>query len=113
MLVLDDTTLDKPYASRIELVTYHWSGKHRRVVKGINLLTLLWTDGKALVPCDFSVYDKPLGGGTKNERFREMLKKAKERGFKPAYVLFNSWYAGLKNLKVLAGYGWSWLKRLD
>ena len=68
MLVLDDITLDKPYGSRIELVTYHWSGKHRRVVKGINLLTLLWTDGKALVPCDFSVYDKLLEGGTKKER---------------------------------------------
>ena len=28
VLVLDDTALDKPYASRMELVTYHWSGKH-------------------------------------------------------------------------------------
>ena len=35
LLVLDDTTLDKPYAEKMELVTYHWSGKHGRVVKGI------------------------------------------------------------------------------
>lgn len=42
-LVLDDSTLDKPYARRIELVTRHWSGKHKSVVMGINLLTLLWT----------------------------------------------------------------------
>jgi len=42
-LVLDDTTLDKPYAQKMDLVTYHWSGKHQRVVKGIALLTLLWT----------------------------------------------------------------------
>ncbi|MHA1432111.1 MAG: IS701 family transposase, partial [Candidatus Freyarchaeota archaeon] len=40
VLVLDDTTLDKPYASKMELVTYHWSGKHQRVVKGISLITL-------------------------------------------------------------------------
>lgn len=60
LLVLDDTTLDKPYATKMELVTYHFSGKHKRVVKGIALLTLLWTDGKALIPCDFRVYDKPL-----------------------------------------------------
>ena len=114
VLVLDDTTLDKPYASekKMELVTYHWSGKHQRVVKGINLITLLWTDGKALIPCDFRVYDKPLGGGTKNEHFREMLKKAQERGFKPLYVLFDSWYASLKNLKTARSYGWLWLTRL-
>ena len=53
VLVLDDTTLDKPYARKMELVTRHWSGKHRRVVAGINLLTLLWSDGCALIPCDF------------------------------------------------------------
>jgi hypothetical protein len=42
MLVLDDTTLDKPYAQAIELVSRHWSGKHHRVVWGINLLSLVW-----------------------------------------------------------------------
>ena len=48
LLILDDTTLDKPYANKIEhvwrrgIATWHWSGKHRRTVKGINLLTLLW-----------------------------------------------------------------------
>ena len=41
LLILDDTTLDKPYAQHIELVHRHWSGKHHQVVKGINLLTLL------------------------------------------------------------------------
>src|SRR3954447_18336414 len=39
MLILDDSTLDKHYARKIELVTRHWSGKHRRVVRGINLIT--------------------------------------------------------------------------
>lgn len=47
VLVLDDTTLDQPYARKMELVTRHWSGKHRRVVSGINRLTLLWTAAAA------------------------------------------------------------------
>ena len=35
----------------MELVTRrHWSGKPRRVVPGVNLLTLLWTDRRALIP---------------------------------------------------------------
>ncbi len=41
LLVLDDSTLDKPHARSIELVTRHWSGKHHAVVRGINLVTLL------------------------------------------------------------------------
>ena len=61
VLVLDDSTLDKPYARRIELVTRHWSGKHHRVVLGINLISMVWSDGNAVIPCDFRVYDKPIG----------------------------------------------------
>ena len=112
VLVLDDTTLDKPYARKMELVTRHWSGKHRQVVLGINLLTLLWTDGEALIPCDFRLYDKPLGGHTKNEHFRVMLEAAKARGFAPGFVLFDSWYASLENLKAIRSYGWAWLTQL-
>jgi hypothetical protein len=118
MLVMDDTTLDKPYSEKIELVTYHWSGKHHRVAKGINLITTLWTDGKRLIPCDFRVYDKPLGengpfgGKWKNEHFRDMLIEAKERGLKPAYVLFDSWYSGLDNLKLIRKLGWHWFTRM-
>ena len=36
---LDDTTLDKSYAQKIDLVSRHWSGKHKRVVGSINLLS--------------------------------------------------------------------------
>ena len=34
ILVVDDSTLDKPYARHIDLVTRHWSGKHHAVVRG-------------------------------------------------------------------------------
>jgi hypothetical protein len=112
LLVLDDTTLDKPYAQKMELVTYHWSGKHRRVVRGINLQTLLWSDGKALVPCDFRVYAKAQDGKGKNDHFLAMLEEAKRRGFQPGFVLFDSWYASLRNLKGIQSYGWHWLTRL-
>jgi hypothetical protein len=58
------------------------------------------------------VYDKPQGGKTKNEHFQEMLRKAQERGFRPEYVLMDSWYASLKNLKLIASFGWFFLTRL-
>ena len=112
VLVLDDSTLDKPYAKRIELVTRHWSGKHHRVVWGINLISMVWSDGHACIPCDFRVYDKPIGGHNKNEHFRAMLASAQARGFQPACVVFDSWYASLDNLKRIRSYEWSWLTRL-
>jgi putative transposase len=118
ILVLDDTTLDKPYAEKMELVTRHWSGKHHDVVLGINLITTLWTDGERLIPCDFRVYDKPMGdkgpfgGKDKNEHFRDMLTTAKERGFNPRFVSFDSWYTALDNLKLIRSLGWHWFARM-
>lgn len=110
-LVLDDSTLDKPYARKIELVTNHWSGKHHRTVLGINLITLLWTDGDRKIPCDYRIYNKA-DGLTKHDHFWEMLLMAKARGFRPEYVLFDGWYASLENLKQIRGFGWRWLTRL-
>ena len=36
----DDSVLDKPYShpAKVDLVGYFWTGKHKRSVKGINLI---------------------------------------------------------------------------
>lgn len=136
LLILDDTTPDKPYTNKIEHVTWHGSGKHGKAVKGINLLTLLWrgsaengtsedgasedgaseeeAPGKASpdphVPCDFRLYEQ--GGKTKNENVRDMLDRAAERNFALEIVLFDSWYSGLDNLKKVGDLEWTFLTRL-
>jgi putative transposase len=113
LLVLDDSTLDKPYARHMNLVGYHWSGKHRRVVRGINLLTLLWTDGDALWPCDYRLTDPVQGKAkTKNDHFRDLLAAAAARGLRPRCVVFDEWYSGRPNLKGVRGYGWTFLTQL-
>lgn len=112
MLVVDDSTLDKPYARKMALVTSHWSGKHGCVVRGISLTSLIWTDGEARLPCDFRVYHKEQDGLTKNDHFRSMLGAAKRRGFRPKLVAFDSWFASLKNLKLLRQFRWHWLTQL-
>ena len=109
VLVLDDTTLDKPYGPNIELVQYHWSGKHQGVVQGMNLITLLWTDGKVSIPVDYRIFDKAKDNKTKNDHFLDMLHKAQKRGFQPAMVLFDSWYSSVKNLKAIRSKGWNFL----
>lgn len=113
-----------PNAHKIELVTRHWSGKHGRVVNGINLLSLVWTpvaqvkaeQVRAVVPCDFRVYDVNADAHgqhlTKNDHLRAMLQTAQTRGFVPECVAFDSWYAGLDNLKFIRGLEWHFLTRL-
>jgi putative transposase len=112
ILVIDDTMIDKWYAKQMDLVSRQWSGKHKRVVQGINLTSLLWSDGDKHIPCDYRLYEKAVDGATKNDHFRPMLATAQARGFQPKCVAFDSWFSALANLKLIASYGWTWLTRL-
>ena len=111
VLVIDDSTLEKHHARHIELVTRHWSGKHHKPVRGINLITLLWTDGDRKIPVDYRLYSTA-DGKTKHDHFWELLLMARARGFSPKYVLFDGWYASLENLKQVRDHRWLWLTRL-
>jgi putative transposase len=64
------------------------------------------------VPCDYRIFDKKRDALTKNDHFSAMVKAACERGFRPACVVFDSWYSGLENLKMIRSYQWVWLTRL-
>ena len=112
VLVIDDTTLDKPYAAQMALVTRHWSGKHGRVVQGINLISLVWANRECRLPCDFRLYNKAQDGLSKNDHFQHMAQQAYERGLEPKLTVFDSWYSGLPNLKLLRSLEWPWLTQL-
>lgn len=73
---------------------------------GITLLTLLWTDGDILLPCDFPVSDKPVGEQAKKEHFRAVVAVAHRRGIQPEYVLFDGGCSGLDNRKAVRGSRW-------
>lgn len=111
VLVIDDSTLDKPYAKYMPLVTRHWSGKHHQVVRGINLVSLVWSDGDRMYPCDYRLYHKPSDGKTKNDHFADLLNIAHERGFRPRCLLFDGWYASVDNLKLIRKLNWIFLTR--
>lgn len=112
LLVFADSTLDHLSARTIELVCRHCSGKHHKVVRGINLMTLLWTDGDRHLPVDYRLFDKGQDKLTKNDHFQAVLEEAHRRGFQPRCVAFDSWYASLPNLKKLRSFNWIWLTRL-
>ena len=107
-LICDDTALDHWYGKNIKPAQWLYSGAHHQVVYGIGVTTLLWTDNEARVhvPVDFRVYAKREDGYTKNDHFREMSVPAKNKGFTPGMVLFDSWYANHKTLHQLNDWGW-------
>ena len=112
MLVFDDSTLEHLSARQIELVCHHWLGKHHRVVRGINLITLLCTDGDRHIPVDYRLFDKGRDKLIRNDHFQAVLDEAHRRGFHPRCVAFDCWYASLPNLKKIRSLNWMWLTRL-
>ena len=100
-LSVDDTTLDKPYSQKMELVGHFWSGKHHRVVKGLSLVTLYYTDpqGRSL-PVNYRVYDKA-DGKTKNDYFQDMLTEVLAWGLRPTFATGDTWYSCEKNLRTV------------
>jgi hypothetical protein len=113
VLLLDDAVLDKFYARHMGLVGRFWSGKHRRVVQGINLVSLLCSDGDGLWPTDYRIVDPADGKGvTKNHFFRAMLDAAQRRGFAPDCVTFDAWYSSKENLKAILAKKWRFLTQV-
>ena len=69
ILSVDDSVLDKPYMNpkKASFVGSFWSGKHKRIVKGVNLITLFYTDIHGIsVPVNYRIYDKEVEK-TKND----------------------------------------------
>jgi hypothetical protein len=103
ILSVDDSVLDKPYSdpSKAAFIDLFWSGKHKGVVKGINLISLFYTDIHGIsVPVNYRIVDKK-SGKTKHEHFREMLVEVLVWGLMPAWVTGDSWYSSLDNLKFI------------
>ena len=110
---VDDSVLDKPYAHHIALIGHFWSGKHHRVVKGINLITLYYTDPQGQhQPVNFRIYDKE-DNKTKNDYFLDMLAELLSWGLEPAYVTGDSWYSCVKNLKTIKNHQLGFLFALE
>lgn len=111
-LICDDSLLDKRYSRQNELAKVQYSGNEHGLVNGICLVNLLWTKGEEYVPVDYRVYQRENDDLTKNDHFKNMLNVAQKREFSPWYVLMDSWYSGLDNLKHLRKKGWHFICNL-
>jgi len=110
-LIVDDTVVEKPYARLLGEAAWVWSSKQRKVVFGISVVLLVWTDGQIRVPLAFRVWTK--AGASKFDLALELLSYARNRlRCKPQFVLFDSWYPSKQLLKRLGDYGWYFVCQL-
>src|SRR5512144_3101967 len=100
-LSADDSVLDTPDSHHMNWVGDFWSGKHHRVVKGINLITLSYPDVRGQHrPVNYRLYDKA-EGKTQNDYFQDLLAEGLAWRLEPPLVTGDCWYRGLKNLKTV------------
>jgi hypothetical protein len=108
-LVLDDTTWRR-WAETAEAVSWVWSSTAGHIVRGMQIVLLVWTDGHLKVPVGMRLWRT--GGQSKVALAAELLCEARERGIAPTYVLFDSWYTSATLLNLLDGFGWNYVARL-
>jgi DDE superfamily endonuclease len=114
-LIADDSVQDKRYARFIELVKRQYSGTEHGVVNGIGIVNLVHSNGKEgeYYPIDYRIYAPDQDGKTKNEHFREMFLNAiTDKQIQARKIVFDSWYAGVDNLKLIHRSGWTFFTTL-
>ena len=79
-LVLDDTTWQRQTKAS-EAVAKVWSSSAGGVRLGMQVVLLIWTDGRRKVPISMRLWQK--GGRSKVELAQEMLQEAAARGIRP------------------------------
>ena len=87
-LELDDTVRDK-FGERIFGVAWVYSSRQQRVVPGLNVVVLLWTDGRRRVPVGIKLWRK--GKQSKVVLAAKLRRGARRLGLQPEYLIFDSW----------------------
>jgi hypothetical protein len=108
-LVIDDTVLEKFGASMFG-VYWVYSSRWNRAIRGINVVMMIWTDGKIRVPIGIKVWRKT--GPSKVVLASKLLRWARRLKIEPQYVVFDSWYSAKSILKQLRAYHWHFITRL-
>lgn len=114
-LIADDSVLDKRYARAIELAKRQYSGDEHGIVNGIDVVNLVHSSGKdgEFYPIDYRIYAPDQDGKTKNEHFRDMFLNAiSDKQIQARTILFDSWYAGVDNLKLIHRRNWTFFTTL-
>ena len=116
VLIIDDSSIHRPRAKKVELLARVFDHTESRFIKGFRLLSICWSDGASLVPVDFALLSsakeknryqdvtKRLDSRTcgakrrreavckSTELIEPMLRRALASGIKAKYLLMDSWF---------------------
>jgi len=76
---IDDTSIPKPFASKIEGLCYGWNGVLKRVAKGLSIIVTSVSNGKITIPIDFKYWVQKKythNYKKKSDLAKELIKKA-------------------------------------
>ncbi len=111
-LIIDDTVIAKPYSKELDILSWIFSPSDRQYLYGINVVFVIWTDGKTRFPIGFRVWYKD-DKKTKIDLAMELLNDAKKiYKIKPGYVLMDSFYPAAKLLKKIRKCHWHWIAKI-
>jgi hypothetical protein len=108
-IIIDDTVMEK--FGQVMFGTYWvYSSRWGKAVLGINVVMLIWTDGRKRVPIGIKVWRK--GGPSKIVLAGKLLRWAHRLEINPQYVVFDNWYSAKTILKQIRSYQWHYVTRL-
>jgi hypothetical protein len=85
-LIIDDTVWRR-FGKQLAGVSYVWDSSLSKKVLGMNIVLLLWRDGRRRLPVGLRIWRK--GGKSKLNLAEEMLCQARRRGVTPSYSNFH------------------------
>jgi hypothetical protein len=114
VLIIDDSSEEKPYTDENDIVWWHYDHSKDRMLKGINFLTALYSSQGVSVPVGFHLVaktekyidaktqkEKRRSPVSKNEVCRALIKQAVRNRIAFRFVLFDVWFASAENMVFL------------
>jgi hypothetical protein len=114
LLILDDTIIEKPHSALSEAVGYHYDHSQGRTLRGINVLSALWSDEALSVPLMVEVVEKMVCGRDekrrpvwaskhpKNDMFRDLVTRVLKSPARAVdYVVSDIWFASTENMDFI------------
>lgn len=114
VLIADDTIVEKAHTDENAMISWHWEHSKKRMVKGVNLLSLIYHAADVVLPINAHLVektepytDKKTGqikyrsSQTKNDVLRGMLLLAKQQNIKYRYFLADSWFSSAETMNFI------------
>jgi len=108
-LIIDDTVWAR-WGHKLEGVSFVWDSSIGKRVLGMNIILLIWTDGRRRIPIGLRIWQK--GGKSKVRLAEEVLWEVRRRGVTPAFVMFDAWYSAESVLNLIDRFGWQYCTRV-